>query len=105
MVPPEERERERLLVGRAFGRGGRACGRPSLQLQLAFVTRGTRWWPLGPRGLSEGAPLSLPRQGFGAEDSHVAAALHNLADAARTRRDYDAAEPLYREVRERGSEG
>ena len=28
-----------------------------------------------------------------------------LADAARTRRDYDAAEPLYREVRERGSEG
>ena len=42
--------------------------------------------------------LEEARAGFGPGDPHVAAACHNLAEAHRLLRDFQAAEPLYQEV-------
>lgn len=42
--------------------------------------------------------LEAARAGFGPEDAHVASACNNLAEFYRLRRQFDKAEPLYREV-------
>ena len=42
--------------------------------------------------------LEEARTGFGPADSHFAAALNNLAELHRLRRQYDAAIPLYEEA-------
>eukprot|EP00898_Chlorokybus_atmophyticus_P009122 jgi/Chlat1/9210/Chrsp97S08411 len=45
--------------------------------------------------------LQEARDGFGDADPHVAAACNNLAELYRVQKDYDKAEPLYREAIER----
>jgi tetratricopeptide (TPR) repeat protein len=42
--------------------------------------------------------LEEARSGFGSTDSHFAAALNNLAELHRLRRQFDAAVPLYEEA-------
>lgn len=43
--------------------------------------------------------VEMAREGFGEDDPHMASACNNLAEFYRIRRQYDAAEPLYRQVR------
>jgi hypothetical protein len=42
--------------------------------------------------------VEMAREGFGADDPHVASACNNLAEFYRLRRRYDEAEPLYQQV-------
>lgn len=42
--------------------------------------------------------VEMAREGFGEDDPHMASACNNLAEFYRIRRQYDAAEPLYRQV-------
>lgn len=45
--------------------------------------------------------VEMAREGFGEDDPHMASACNNLAEFYRIRRQYDQAEPLYRQVSSR----
>lgn len=92
-------KRVRLPLLRLVNVGWQRKGWPGAAAGRGLACRGSS---AGRTQASGPAPrlqaLECAREGFGADDPHMASACNNLAEFYRLRRQYEAAEPLYRQV-------